>query len=89
MKEKLNKEFLDLRRFENPINSIDLIKSITSNPTIENDPFYIVDLEDICNKHINCDLRQYFWHWCSRIPSSKLYWHRVANCIYIEFCIVG
>jgi len=44
MKEKLNKEFLDLRRFENPINSIDLIKSITSNPNIENDPFYIVDL---------------------------------------------
>lgn len=59
MKEKLNKEVLDLRRFENPINSIDLIKSITSNPTIENDPFYIVDLEDICNKHIN---------WITRLP---------------------
>ena len=59
MKEKLNKEFLDLRRFENPINSIDLIKSITSNPNIENDPFYIVDLEDICNKHIN---------WITRLP---------------------
>ena len=59
MKEKLNKEFLDLRRFENPINSIDLIKSITSNPSIDNDPFYIVDLEDICNKHIN---------WITRLP---------------------
>jgi len=59
MKEKLNKEFLDLRRFENPINSIDLIKSITSNPTLDNDPFYIVDLEDICNKHIN---------WITRLP---------------------
>lgn len=59
MKEKLNREFLDLRRFENPINSIDLIKSITSNPNIENDPFYIVDLEDICNKHIN---------WITRLP---------------------
>jgi len=59
MKEKLNKEFLDLRRFDNPINPIDLIKNITSNPTIENDPFYIVDLEDICNKHIN---------WITRLP---------------------
>lgn len=59
MKEKLNKDCLDLRRFENPINSIDLIKSITSNPNIENDPFYIVDLEDICNKHIN---------WITRLP---------------------
>lgn len=53
MKEKLNKEFLDLRKFDNPINPIELIKSITSNPNTENDPFYIVDLEDICNKHIN------------------------------------
>jgi hypothetical protein len=26
-----NKEFLDLRKFDNPINSIELIKSITSN----------------------------------------------------------
>jgi ornithine decarboxylase len=59
MKEKLNKEFIDLRRFENPINPIELIKSITSNPNIENDPFYIVDLEDICNKHIN---------WITRLP---------------------
>lgn len=59
MKEKLNKESLDLRRFENPINSIDLIRSITSNPNLENDPFYIVDLEDICNKHIN---------WITRLP---------------------
>ena len=32
MKEKLNREFLDLRKFENPINAIELIKSITSNP---------------------------------------------------------
>lgn len=53
MKEQLNEEFLDLRRFENPINSVELIKSITSTPNIDNDPFYIVDLEDICNKHIN------------------------------------
>lgn len=59
MKEKLNKEFLDLRKFDDPINAIDLIKSITSNPNIENDPFYIVDLEDICNKHIN---------WITRLP---------------------
>lgn len=59
MKEKLNREFLDLRKFENPINAIELIKSITSNPNIENDPFYIVDLEDICNKHIN---------WITRLP---------------------
>jgi len=59
MKEKLNKESLDLRRFDNPTNSIELIKSITSNPNIENDPFYIVDLEDICNKHIN---------WITRLP---------------------
>ena len=26
-----NKEFLDLRKFDNPVNSIELIKSITSN----------------------------------------------------------
>lgn len=59
MKEKLNKEFLDLRRFDYQINPIELIKNITSNPNIENDPFYIVDLEDICNKHIN---------WITRLP---------------------
>lgn len=59
MKEKLNKEFLDFRRFENPINPIDLIKNITENPNIEDDPFYIVDLEDICNKHIN---------WITKLP---------------------
>lgn len=53
MKEELNQEILDLRRFENPINPIELIKNITSNPNIDHDPFYIVDLEDICNKHIN------------------------------------
>jgi len=53
MKEQLNEEFLDLRRFDNPINPIELIKNITSTPSIDNDPFYIVDLEDICNKHIN------------------------------------
>jgi len=54
-----NKEFLDLRKFDNPINSIELIKNITSNKNVENDPFYIVDLEDICNKHIN---------WITRLP---------------------
>lgn len=59
MKENLNREFLDLRKFENPINPVELIKTITSNPNIENDPFYIVDLEDICNKHIN---------WITRLP---------------------
>lgn len=53
MKEELNKEILDLRRFENPVNPIELIKNITSNTSIDQDPFYIVDLEDICNKHIN------------------------------------
>lgn len=59
MKEELNEEFLDLRRFENPINPIELIKSITSNSNIEHDPFYIVDLEDICNKHVN---------WITQLP---------------------
>lgn len=59
MKEKLNREFLDLRKFDCQINAIELIKSITSNPDVEKDPFYIVDLEDICNKHIN---------WITRLP---------------------
>jgi len=59
MKEVLNEEFLDLRRFEKPINPIELIKTIISNSNIDNDPFYIVDLEDICNKHIN---------WITRMP---------------------
>lgn len=53
----MNKDFkklgIDLRIFENPIDPIDLIKSITSNTNIDHDPFYVVDLEDICNKHIN------------------------------------
>lgn len=53
MKEQLNEELLDLRRFDYPINPVELIKSITSTPSIEHDPFYIVDLEDICNKHVN------------------------------------
>lgn len=59
MKEEFNKEFFDLRKFENPIDPIELIKSITSNSSCDNDPFYIVDLEDICNKHIN---------WITRLP---------------------
>jgi ornithine decarboxylase len=59
MKENLNREFLDLRKFDVPINPVDLIKTITSNPNTENDPFYIVDLEDICNKHIN---------WITKLP---------------------
>lgn len=59
MKEKLNREFLDLRKFENSINILELIKSITSNPNVEHDPFYIVDLEDICNKHVN---------WITQLP---------------------
>lgn len=59
MKEKLNREFLDLRKFDCPQNAIELIKNITSNPDVEKDPFYIVDLEDICNKHIN---------WITRLP---------------------
>ena len=59
MKEVLNEEFLDLRRFEKPINPIELIKNIISNSNIDNDPFYIVDLEDVCNKHIN---------WITRMP---------------------
>lgn len=32
MKEVLNREFIDLRKFDNPINPIDLIKNLTSNP---------------------------------------------------------
>lgn len=59
MKENLKKAFLDLRKFDEPINSLDLIKAITSNPLIENDPFYIVDLEDICNKHVK---------WITKLP---------------------
>lgn len=53
MKEELNQDILDLRRFENPINPLELIKSITSNSNVNHDPFYVVDLEDLCNKHIN------------------------------------
>jgi len=53
MKEELNQDILDLRRFENPINPLELIKNITSNSNFNHDPFYIVDLEDLCNKHIN------------------------------------
>lgn len=53
MKEELNEDILDLRRFENPINPLELIKNITSNSNVNHDPFYIVDLEDLCNKHIN------------------------------------
>jgi len=59
MKEDLNREIIDLGKFDNPINPIELIQNIVSNPNIENDPFYIVDLEDICNKHIN---------WITKLP---------------------
>jgi len=77
----MNKEIIkdtakvDLRKFENSINSIDYIKSIIQQQQRENaninttnldsscnggnDAFYIVDLEDICNKHIN---------WITRLP---------------------
>ena len=63
MKEELKEEILDLRRFENPINPLEYIQSITSNSNsnsnTDHDPFYVVDLEDICNKHIN---------WLTRLP---------------------
>jgi len=59
MKEECNEEFLDLRRFKDPIKPIELIKDIISNSNVDNDPFYVVDLEDICNKHIN---------WITRLP---------------------
>lgn len=65
MKEKPNyaatdSNIVDLRKLDSPINSLDLIKSIVSSAqNVEKDPFYIVDLEDICNKHIN---------WITRLP---------------------
>jgi len=59
MKENCRKEFLDLRKYDESINPLDLIKAITSKPLADNDPFYIVDLEDICNKHIN---------WITKLP---------------------
>lgn len=62
MKEKSNaadSSIIDLRKFDCPINSLDIIKNIISNQNVDKDPFYIVDLEDICNKHIN---------WITRLP---------------------
>lgn len=60
MKEKPETNLIDLRKFDNnPINAIEIIKNIVSNPNVEKDPFYIVDLEDICNKHIN---------WITQLP---------------------
>jgi ornithine decarboxylase len=70
-----------IRKFDKPINTLELIQNITKTEVInlififhislkidefhfllknyENEPFYIVDLEDICNKHIN---------WITRLP---------------------
>jgi diaminopimelate decarboxylase len=48
----LNKLGTDIRINDNHIDPVDLIKDITSNKNIDQDAFYIVDLEDICNKHI-------------------------------------
>lgn len=59
MKEELNDVGLDIRKHEIPVDPVDLIESITSNNSIDHDPFYIVDLEEICNKHIN---------WITRLP---------------------
>lgn len=62
MKEKSNtadSSLIDLRKFDCPINSLEIIKSIVSNQNVDKDAFYIVDLEDICNKHIN---------WITRMP---------------------
>lgn len=53
------KETVDLRKFSQTINPIEHIKNIISSPNVDNDPFYIVDLEDICTKHIN---------WITRLP---------------------
>jgi len=74
MKEDFNQENLDLRVFKNPINPIDLIKNITSNLNIENDPFYIVDLEDICNKHIN---------WITKLPRVEPHYAVKCNTDFI------
>lgn len=59
MKETFKSDLIDLRKFANQINATEIIKSIVSNPNVEKDPFYIVDLEDICNKHVN---------WITRMP---------------------
>lgn len=51
---------IDLRKYDCAnIDSVEIIRSIASNPNVEKDAFYIVDLEDICNKHIN---------WITRLP---------------------
>lgn len=55
MKEYSSKQEIEqteLKIFDNQVNTIDLIKDIAADPNNEHDPFYIVDLEDICNKHI-------------------------------------
>jgi ornithine decarboxylase len=60
MKEGLNKDFIDLRRFDQQIDSIELIKQITNKQeNDQQDAFYIVDLEDICQKHVN---------WITKLP---------------------
>jgi len=53
------KETVDLRKFSQSINPVELIKSSITSLNVDSDPFYIVDLEDICNKHIN---------WITRLP---------------------
>lgn len=52
-------ETIDLRTFENPINKLELIQEISRKENVDNDPFYVVDLEDICTKHVN---------WITRMP---------------------
>lgn len=46
----MNGEFCTV--LKEPINGIQFIKNIVRNLNIEQDPFYVVDLEDICQKHI-------------------------------------
>lgn len=56
----LSSDQIDLRKFDSPnIDSIEIIKSIVSNQNVDREAFYIVDLEDICNKHIN---------WITQLP---------------------
>ena len=59
MTKESQEETTDIRIHENPISPLDFIKSLTSDSDIDDDAFYIVDLEDIFSKHIN---------WLTRLP---------------------
>jgi len=70
MKKALNDEYPKILKQKHQIDPVDLMRKITSETDADQDPFYIVDLEDIYNKHIK---------WITTLPRVKPHYAMKCN----------